>query len=78
MAFEQLYKNVDQLADQYERLDGRGMIGEARSYLEALVIMYETTLSNAKFKHQRLYCKAKIQRLNPSFAEGYFGRNRNF
>lgn len=65
MAFEALYTNIDKLAKEYKRTD-------KHEYLDALTIMYESTLSIAKFRDQRAYCKRIITEINKSYAEGYF------
>lgn len=65
MAFEALYTNVDRLAKEYKRTGNY-------EYLYSLTIMYETTLSIAKFRDQKAYCKRIITELNKGFAIGYF------
>lgn len=69
MAFEKLYDYADWLEKEYIRTDNL-------IYIEALVQYHETVLATAKFRHQRQHCKDLIYKLNPAFAEGYFGKNR--
>lgn len=67
MAFEKLYDYADKLAALYEKR-------QEFQYLEALTMYHDTVLSHAKFQHQKLHCRSLIYKLNPAYAEGYFGK----
>lgn len=69
MAFEQLERFVDTIAKEYKR-------NENILYMLVLSDYYNTVLSHAKFKSQRLYCEKKMFELNPSYCNGFFKKEK--
>lgn len=76
MAYESFIDYINYLAQLYEDADKKNDI-KAYSYLEAITAFYSIILKSAKFRSQRAYCKETIERLNPSFAKGYFSKTKS-
>ena len=72
MAYEALFKHVDELAKEYTDATKKNRSGI--EYLIALSSFYSTVLAMPKFKSQRLYCRKVITEICPAYAEGYFGK----
>ena len=65
MAYEQLDKFTDTIAERYKKTQNESLIMVLADY-------YSTALSHSKFKAQREHCKMVIKELSPSFYQGFF------
>lgn len=83
MAFEKIAEYTQQLHDNIVNLEKsieQESDKEKRSFMRtgqsamwaALVLYYQTVLQMPKFKSQRDHCRAIMEKLNPSWCQGYF------
>jgi hypothetical protein len=75
MAYEQINRYVDRLAERYNKLYEKDY-SKAVEVLMCILDFHDTVLQNPKFKFQKRYCKDMIYHLNLAFANGYFKTNK--
>jgi len=73
---EKLYEEIRELERAIDREHNReikqGMGIRSKALWAALVLYYQTVLQHSKFKSQRDHCRYLMEKLNPSWCQGYF------